>query len=519
MSHFSRPARPGFRAPPPPPSARKADPVPDADTPAGAHRTGSIIAVIGIVLTMLSLQGWAPSDVARYAAIGTGLSIAASVFFDLKRGIRNVQRADLFAILAYYFLTFFEFLFPQRAFDKMLSTPLAYDGSIICMVGFLGLIIGRHLLVPKRQPFRTTLTHEIPRGMMLLIFWGAFAIGYSNMLIAVKGDAWEMIQQFMGPRFSQPWSREKLGSWTSLLYELSMFIQFVPPLAGIILARRHRYPMIHLALIIAAFLLTLFYGFSSGTRNVFATYRVTFLIGYSLARPPHHNFELSILAGSFAVLMCFATFAMLQFRDVGLKEFTDERYVAPSSQNVPEARTLYVDYNLFSICKLAEFFPATHAYLGFEIPYQALIRPIPRAIWKGKPVGLSMSIEDALNVEGLTLSASFAGEAYMSGGTSTVFIIALVLGCFMGWWSSLSSPRNSEIGHLVYASGFFAAVISMRSLFVFTTALLPAAGAIVLSTLLVRFLVSQARRVLRPSAHPRPGRGGPPLPPRPVARS
>ncbi len=514
MSYFPRPARAGFR-PPPPPTARAVVPQPDVDGRTGAHRTGSIVAVIGIIFTMLTLNGWAPSDIARYAAIGTGISIAASVFFDLKLGVRNLQRADLFAILAYYFLTLFEFLFPQRAFNKMLSPALAYDGSIICMVGFLGLFIGRHLFVPKRQPFRTTLTHEIPRSMMLWLFWGAFLIGYSNMLTAVKGDVWEMIQQFMGPRFSQPWSRERLGNWSALLYELSMFIQFVPPLAGIILARRHRYPAIHLFLIIAAFLLTLFYGFSSGTRNVFATYLVTFLIGYSLARPPHHNFELAVLASSFAVLMCFATFAMLQFRDIGMKEYLDPRYVAPSSQTAPEAKTLYVDYNLFSICKLAEFFPATHEFLGFEIPYQALIRPIPRAIWKNKPIGLSMSIEDALNVEGLTLSASFAGEAYMSGGTTTVFIIALVLGGFMGWWGSLSSPHNSEIGHLVYASGFFAAVISMRSLFVFTTALLPATGAIIVSTFLVRLLVSQARRILRPTP---PMRGGPPGAPRPVAR-
>ena len=45
-------------------------------------------------------------------------------------------------------------------------------------------------------------------------------------------------------------------------------------------------------------------------------------------------------------------------------------------------------------------FPRTHPFLGFEIPYQALIRPIPRAIWPGKPEGLSMTIEDVMEVEG-----------------------------------------------------------------------------------------------------------------------
>ena len=33
----------------------------------------------------------------------------------------------------------------------------------------------------------------------------------------------------------------------------------------------------------------------------------------------------------------------------------------------------------------------TKPYLGWELPYLAIIRPIPRAIWKGKPLGMSFS--------------------------------------------------------------------------------------------------------------------------------
>jgi hypothetical protein len=115
-------------------------------------------------------------------------------------------------------------------------------------------------------------------------------------------------------------------------------------------------------------------------------------------------------------------------------------------------------------------------------------------------------------VEGLTISASFVGEAYMSGGMFTVLGIALFFGGLTGWWNFLASARNSELGILIYASGFFASVISMRSLFVFTTALLPTAAALVIGTLAVKHLAAQAARlagrrtpVRRPPAHP-PGR-------------
>ena len=521
MNFFPRPTRAAPRPPPPAHvvSAAPAPPVLEPDAPAAAHWKGTFFAVCGVFFTAVTLHGYRPSEIARYAAICMAVSIAVSIFFDLRRGIRNLQRADLFAIVAYYFLTLFEFLFPQKAFDKMLSPESTVAGIQVCLIGFAGLFIGRHLLVPKQQPFRATLTQEIPRGWMIAIFWIAFFIGYSNMLVAVHFSFPSLIKWFMAPRFTQPWGRERLGDWSALLYELSMLIQLLPPLGGIILARRHRYPPIHVALIIAGLALTFFYGFSGGTRNVFATFLVTFLVGYSLALPRGRTRELAVLAGSCGVVMCFATYFMLAFRDVGLKDYMDGAWTPPVSE-VGDKKTLYVDYNLFSICKLVEFFPRSHEYLGFEIPYQALIRPIPRAIWPEKPVGLSMSIEDALNVEGLTIAASFAGEAYMSGGAVAVFLIALGFGAFMGWWGSLASPRNSEIGHLVYSSGFFAAVISMRSLFVFTTALLPTAVAIIISTVLVRIIVSQTRKFLQRSRRPLPRvRPEPPLPPRPARRA
>ena len=62
----------------------------------------------------------------------------------------------------------------------------------------------------------------------------------------------------------------------------------------------------------------------------------------------------------------------------------------------------------------------------------------------------------------MTVAASFAGEAYMAGGMIAVLACGIFFGAATGWWSHLSSPKNSEMGLLIYASGFFAAVISMR---------------------------------------------------------
>jgi len=165
-----------------------------------------------------------------------------------------------------------------------------------------------------------------------------------------------------------------------------------------------------------------------------------------------------------------------------------------------EERTFYVDYNLYVISRIVDTFPRKHDYLGMEIPILAIIRPVPRALWPNKPEGMSYPIEDVVNADGWTVAATFIGEAYMSGGFLAVFLIGCSLGALSAGWNMLASPRNSEFGVLIYASGFFAAAIAMRSVLVLTTALLPSIAGIVAGYLLIRKLpqMRPPRRDLAP---------------------
>lgn len=460
-----------------------------------ADPSGSFFALLGLALTAVLLHGKLPSDVAQVGAIGAAISLGITLVFDAQRGVRNLVRADVMALLALYFLTLFEFLFPQSAFNSLTNVPTAKQGVIACLLGFGGLIIGRHALgKPQRHPFPHLFTHEVGNGWMLLIFWGAFFLGFFHMLLAVNFNVVQMVEYFVAPRFSQPWSRAKFGDWKALLHELGMVLYLVPPVAGIIIARRRTYSRLSLVLVGSGLLFTLFYAFSGGTRNVFAAYLLTFLIGYAFATGLDKKRELLTLTLAIATLLIVSTFAMLHFRDAGLASYMKRDNSIPEhSSNA----SLYIDYNLYAICNLITVFPARHPYLGWEVPYHALIRPIPRAIWSGKPEGLSMTIEEALGVEGLTIAASFVGEAYMSGGLIAVFLTALFFGAITSWWDYLSSDRNSQLGILVYASGFFAAVISMRSLFVFSTAILPTVAAVIAGS----FIVHLARTALQKRLH------------------
>jgi len=489
---------------------------PAAATPAGeaeplplqANPFGTLLALLGCMFTAFSMEGTRPSQLVSYAAIGVGISVAMSVLLDLRAGVRNVIRADVMAIAAFYFLTFFEFLFPQPSFDRIITLEAARVAAETVLIGFAGLLAGRHLFPPRRHPFPGLFQRDIPAAWLVTIFWAAVAIGYAHMVLAVNFNLLEMVDAMMAPRFSQPWSRGRLGDWKALLIELGMFIFLIPPLAGIALARRDRFKSGQLAGMLAMLAFTFFYSFTSGTRNLLAAHLVTFVIGFAFAAPVHRRKQLIIISVFGAVALLASTVVMLRFRNIGFTNWVEGRDDRP--KDLLES-SMFVDYNLYAIGMLAEVFPKRVPYLGWEVPYLALIRPIPRAMWPGKPEGLSSSIENAMGVEGLTIATSFAGEAYMAGGWWAVLATGVFFGALTGWWNRLASPRNSELGILIYASGFFAAVISMRSLFVFTTALLPTVAALIIGTFAVRRLAAQAKRWLgasraRPPRAARPAR-------------
>src|SRR5262249_33693861 len=120
-----------------------------------------------------------------------------------------------------------------------------------------------------------------------------------------------------------------------------------------------------------------------------------------------------------------------------------------------------------------------YGYLGLEFASFAILHPVPRALWPSKPQGLSVSAEDALGVSqnpglrGLTVATTFVGEAYMMGGYTAVLMVGLLLGWLASWWNRFGLDLRSNASVVLYASGFFAAVLSMRSLVFTTTAMLP----------------------------------------------
>lgn len=424
----------------------------------------TLILVAGLAVTWLALPSSDAETVFKTAAIGVGLALLIGTAMEALAGVRALIRADNLMLWVLYGLTLLEFLFPQPDVNGSVSVEAATRGTVAVLLGFFGLAVGRHL-VSRRSSSKGPI--DLKPGYLFWMFMLAFFVGYLHIFLAVNFDPIEMIEQMSKPRFTQSWGRGKIGGLYSLLYELGMLINLLPPIAGFMFAQAKRFSMAQKSIVLIVLALTFYSAFASGTRNVLGTYVISMFGAYVLGKPNIKLKQVLLVGVPVAGLLLFASSLMLEFRSAG--------GITAIANEGRHYDTLFIDHNIVSLSNLTNVFPDSVAYLGFEIPYQAIIKPIPRILWPGKPEGLSTGIEAALNInDGVTtLSCTFVGEAYMAFGLLGVIVVGLAFGAAAGWWNRVGQNTSSSFSQILYASGFLCAAMAMRSLLTMVPFMLP----------------------------------------------
>lgn len=460
------------------------------------------VVILFASLAMATLTTGDPSQMAQQAALIMGAAIGIAAGLELLRRPQNVLRVDLLMLGGLYGLLLLEFLFPQPDFDVMVYPEQLSSALTAGALGFAGLALGRHWPTRATALKRLTQVQLSPKALTrgLLVF--AF-VGYLHMLWAVGFNPLAMIDAMMLPRFSQPWGRGRLGGFGDLLNELGLLIYLIPPAVGLVAARAREFRRAQRLVAYALLALTLFYGFSSGTRNIFSVFVLGFVGGWVVSATKVSMLRLIKVLLAAAILLAVASQLMLDFRRIGLKNYLlDEGLAEAISEAGPSGEGgFFIDYNLYTLSLIVEAFPERAGYLGLEVPYWALVKPVPRALWPGKPEGLSTSLEEVRAERGAsaaTWAATYIGEAYMAGGGWAVLVFSLGLGALASWWNGMLRGDASVYRKLVYASGLFAALITMRSLFWLTTAILPTLALIVYGRWFLRSALSRAPKAGTP---------------------
>jgi oligosaccharide repeat unit polymerase len=426
--------------------------------------TPTLIMMLGVTVTWLALPSSDAESIFDTAAIGAGIALISATAVEAFSGVRGLIRTDNLMLWVLYGLTFLEFLFPQPDVNLAVSVDAATRGTGAVLLGFLGIVVGRHLISNRAN---SNVPLDFRPKQLFAVFILAFVIGYLHIFIAVNFDPVEMITQMSWPRFYQSWGRGKYGDLYSLLYELSLLIYILPPVGGLIFARAKQFSIFAKIIVSLVLSLTFFSGFASGTRNILGTYVISMFGAYALSRPDFKLKQLVIIGIPIAGILLFASTLMLEFRAAG-------GVLAIGSED-SHYNTLFIDHNMVNLSNLTRVFPDTVDFLGLEIPYQTIIRPIPRALWPDKPEGLSTGIEQALGVTdgSYTISCTFVGEAYMAFGYIGVLIAGLMLGAGAALWNRIAYHAGSSFYQILYASGFLSASMAMRSVLAIVPFMLP----------------------------------------------
>jgi oligosaccharide repeat unit polymerase len=424
--------------------------------------SATVIFVFGLAVTYIVLPDQSPVDIFFAAAVGVGLALCCATAIEARRGVWGLVRVDALMLWVLYFLTFFEFLFPQTDVDSIISAAAAMNGTFAVLVALSGIALGRHLARnAAADPFRY-LGSDVN---FFILFLGTSFLGYLHIFIAVDFNLFEALREMALPRFEQSWGRGQFGDTWAMLVEIGALIYLIPPIAGLIYAQGSQYNKYQKIIVTVVLALTIYYGFSTGTRNILATYVITFFGAYFINKKGMGLKQVLIVGAPVVVSLVIIMTYMLDFRTQGLSKFSF------ANSNL---ETVYVDHNVVVISRLTDVFPDANAYLGFELPLAVLTRPIPRVLWPEKPETLSFGLEAAMNASpGMTVSSTFVGEAYMTGGYAAVFIFAICLGLLARWWNRLGSASSSNLTKLVYATGFVSAAISMRSVLWLLPTMLP----------------------------------------------
>jgi hypothetical protein len=420
----------------------------------------------------------------------TFLGLAATSARELStRPPREWFRIDLAALAAAFYLTLAEFLPPQPQFAKEVSAEAASRALRLVLLGLAGLAVGRHLVRFRPNSDSPPWPNPNLKAWVALLFL-CLAIANLHLFLSVGFNPVTLIQELLGPRFSQPWSRDRLGDSRALLSELQLLNYLIPPLTAWLIAQCKTSTWKRVSLTLP-FLFLLTISFCSGTRYVVATHAAAFAVALAWSLPNLSPRRAALLFVVPLSLLLLVTVVALRFRHNGLSRTLTQPQSATTG--IPAPQRFIVDNNLRTIARLTETFPHKHPYLGLEIPWHMAVRPLPRVFFPHKPEKLSLSMEEIIGIPRTTIAASFVGEGFLMAGAVGTLLFGLGLGSLCSLWNRIPVGSGSSYAVILYASGIGWIFLGLRSPIWISVGFLPCLAL----WLIVRIAFPVAGRLLR----------------------
>jgi len=283
-----------------------------------------------------------------------------------------------------------------------------------------------------------------------------FILGMSKFVVGSDFDLSAMFSALGEPRWSAPWGRGRLGGWDAFRDHMQYFGYALPALTVVLAQRRGWLRPSVLVGTVFSIIILLFLS-QGGGRRVIGVVVGSALLCWLLLQSRLNLKTLSVAALITALLLLFMQ-QMLTYRNVGFKALQQDGVQTTAYSQ------LHVDDNFYRLAQIVQFIPATQPYVYHQAVVYALVRPVPRVFWPGKPISPGYDLPRLLGLKGVSLTTSTVGELYASYGLVAVFIGALLLGRLARMWSRILELPASVSGALTYSLGLMAMFAGLRSM-------------------------------------------------------
>jgi hypothetical protein len=310
---------------------------------------------------------------------------------------------------------------------------------------------------PLPRIIREQMRRSLSSRMLLSAVVIAFLLGMFDFALNSGFDPGIMVQAVLSDRWAAPWDRGTLGGADAFADHLQYFGYLLPSLSAL-LARSKGWFCAEVFLSVLLTTITLIFLAQEGGRRVIGTaVGAGLLTGFLLNRGKLTFRNAVLIVVGVAVLLGIMQ-EMLRYRNLGFDAWL--------SREDPELEGTYlhVDDNFLRLAQTIWLFPDIQGYVSYRPLYHALMLPVPRLFWPGKPIGPGFDLAELLGMQGVSLSSSMIGELYASYGLFAVALGGLVIGRISGMWNKCLEPGAGNGNVLIFALGVMALFSGLRSL-------------------------------------------------------
>lgn len=389
------------------------------------------------------------------------LAIAGLLFAPIVaviRDFRSVIRAEnILAFATVYWLL----LGPLQGLEEITLAQKADVVKAFAAIGIFGIGIWLGAMGkpwPLPAILRRADRERLNAGLVFKMTLSCFALGIFYYAFKA-GFSWHSIVTGLEKmRWDAPWSRDSAeGGWGSFVEQMSYFGMLLPALA-VLMGQKTGWLSIRT---LAAWALTVFYTLfqiQGGNRRYLGAMYGAALLTWLLSSKQIGVRKLILL-----IMCCVALLGLMNlvydYRTTGISSLQTLEQTG-AGNTFDEVR---VDDNFLRLAQSIHFVPDQYPYAWGSYIYFALIRPIPRVFWPGKPISPAFRIQDEVNI-GASLSSGVVGELYVSGGFLVILFGGWLYARLGAWFAAFIKPPRSEAGTLMYGAWIMALFVGCRSM-------------------------------------------------------